>query len=243
MADEHVLRENRVDKILFLWLPALAFLFPHIFLLTGGYYAWIMPDPREMGYVENATSLFFMIGGVYALALAFSPAARDVRFLRLALVLFSALAIWVSLEEISYGQVYFHMNTPEWFQQRNAQKEINLHNLYGNFLSYTMKTGGYVVVSLAGIVVPLVVHFRNIRLSPANVFYYFVPPTWMIVPSLFHLFANLPKNIVKNFDPEFADTSRYFSESGEYEEYMLGLWVILYVVTIHRRIREGRAFR
>ncbi len=227
---------------LFIVIPFAALLFPHVFLLTGGYYLWIMPTPREIGYVENATALFFLFGGLYAFSLVKMESAKIVKWFRPAIIFYGLVAIWVALEEVSYGQQFLHFTSPEWFLEHNFNKEVNIHNLAGDAISHSMKTAGYIVVSLIGIIAPLAVRFGNIRLSRENLFYYFIPGAWLIFPSLLSLFANLPKTILKLMPDgaKLIESSKYFNESGEYEEYMLGVWIILYVAMVHRGLRGKR---
>jgi len=230
---------------LFALAPALVFAFPHLFLLTGGYDRWIMPTPREIGYVENATALFFMIGGVYAVWLMGKDPDRGATLFKATLLFIAAGAVFVCLEEISYGQQFFHYGTPEWFLEHNKNLELNLHNLGQDKPAYAMRTMGYVVVSLVGVVAPLVVRAAKLRFAAGGWFYFFTPSAWLIFPSLLHLFANLPKAIVKIFPggEAYVQSSYYFAESGEYEEYMMGVWVILFLVMTHRaalRLREQK---
>ena len=99
------------SKLLFLGVPVAIFAFPHLFLITGGYETLIMPNPREYGFVENATALFFLLAGGYALYLAVMTADRDTPLLvRAALLLISAGAVFVCLEEISYGQHFYQLS-------------------------------------------------------------------------------------------------------------------------------------
>jgi predicted membrane channel-forming protein YqfA (hemolysin III family) len=43
--------------------------------------------------------------------------------------LLGLLFVFFAGEEISWGQRIFNIETPEWFEKKNAQKETNLHNL------------------------------------------------------------------------------------------------------------------
>ncbi|HEB71783.1 MAG TPA: hypothetical protein ENI77_04100 [Nitrospirae bacterium] len=229
--------------IVYVAVPVAIFIFPHIFLVTGGYEAWIMPDPREDGYVENASALFFLFTGIYAFYLARSNIGGQTILFRAAMVFFGLTAVWVCLEEISYGQHFIGYSTPDWFLAHNKNREFNFHNLDKDAPSYALKTAGYILAATVGIVAPLVVRFTKIGNSLPVIIRHFIPTCWMIPPSLLHLFANLPKNIIKIFPggQEFVESSHYFSESGEYEEYMLGVWVFLYVVSIHAAIRKRSA--
>lgn len=226
------------QKFLFLFAPCFLFLFPHLFLLTGGYFEWIMPNGKETGFVEYGTASMFFLGGIYAFFLSTKSPIRENLYIRLPLLFFGVLAIFVCLEEISFGQHLLFFGTPEWFNEFNSHKETNLHNLSDNKLSKAMRTAGYILVSVVGIIAPLVVWLKKISFSPDNIFRYFIPEPLIIVASLFHLFANLPKNFISLFPNggDFVSKHNYFNHSGEYEEYALGFWVILFVVSMHRSV-------
>ncbi len=230
------------EKFLFLFVPVAAFAFPHLFLVTGGYDRWIMPVPREIGYVENATALFFLIGAVYAFWLALRRYRPGVPYYRAALVFVGTASLWVCMEEISYGQQFLHFGAPEWFLEHNYNKEMNIHNLGKDMVSHAMRTGGYALVLVVGIIMPLWGHYRAGEFPKESFFYHFVPGVWLIAPSLFHLLANLPKNIIKSLPDgaAFVESHVYFNDSGEYEEYMFALWVILFLAMVHRRAKSYR---
>ena len=230
---------NRVlqnERFLFVGIPAIVILFPHLFLVIGGYDRWIMPVPREIGFVENATAIFFFIGGIYCLYLLAAPHRENVTFFRLTIAFIGLSSVWVGLEEISYGQQWLRFTTPEWFIEHNYNRELNIHNLGDDSISHILRTVSYIGVSAVGIIAPLVLYWKKLKPDAASWFYHFIPTPWMIVPSLFFLFANLPKTIIKSLPDghDFVSSHVYFSDSGEYEEYMFGLWVILYIASVHR---------
>jgi hypothetical protein len=51
---------------------------------------------------------------------------------RLLYVVFAFAALFVALEEISYGQHLFGWRSPEYFREHNLQGEVNLHNMLGS---------------------------------------------------------------------------------------------------------------
>ncbi len=230
---------EQIDWRIYFGLPVLLFAIPHIFLLTGGYYVFVMPIPREDGLVENATALFFLIASLFAFRLI---AKSEVSTLVRAAFIFIAVAsLWVCLEEISYGQHYFGYTTPEWFGAHNKNHELNFHNLDNDAPSYALKTGGYLIVSIFGIIIPLVMYFKGRRPAAGTFWDYFLPSVAIIPASLLHLFANAPKAILRGCEvgSAFVDQSRYFAESGEYEEYMLGVWAIMFLLQTSAAIRRA----
>lgn len=88
---------------------------------------------REDSPVEYLTALLFGIGAVLAFVLS-------LRFHRRRRVLHAVLTagltagmLFVSLEEISWGQRIFGWQTPGVLQEHNVQGETNLHNLAGRY--------------------------------------------------------------------------------------------------------------
>lgn len=83
--------------------------------------------------VEIFTALFFLATSVISVKSAFlrrqisgawtSPAVS--------LILLAVAALFLGLEEISYGQHMLKFETPELFQEYNRQGELTLHNLKG----------------------------------------------------------------------------------------------------------------
>jgi hypothetical protein len=54
---------------------------------------------------------------------------EGVRLQRILFVTACLGALIIALEEISWGQRLFGLNTPEWFQKHNIQNELSIHNL------------------------------------------------------------------------------------------------------------------
>ena len=104
--------------------------------------------------------------------------------------------------------IFISYRPPEWFLEHNKNKEFNLHNLGEDAPAYAMRTIGYALVSITGIIAPVVVWLKDMRLYLRGVYDYFIPSCWIIVPSLFHLFANLPKAVINLF-PGGSGICRY----------------------------------
>ena len=66
---------------------------------------------------------------------------------------FALLLFLTAMEEISWGQWFFHFDTPESISRINTQQEFNLHNLKGmgghtEYLRLAFGLGGFVGVAL-----------------------------------------------------------------------------------------------
>ncbi len=86
----------------------------------------------EQGVVELGTAALFF--GAAALAIHLVVATRDSMpgVYRLLYASFALAAVFVALEEISYGQHLFGWHSPEYFREHNLQGEVNLHNMLGS---------------------------------------------------------------------------------------------------------------
>ena len=116
-----------------LWCIALG---PVLMWIAAFWYARLHPEPfisltKEDGWVENSQVVLFLLSAVLAAKnanmldrLAYRPWALVYRLATFGL-------IWISGEEIDWGQRIFGWQTPSWFASHNMQGELNLHNLAG----------------------------------------------------------------------------------------------------------------
>jgi hypothetical protein len=84
---------------------------------------------QEDALVENGQCLVYGAGAIMALVAGWRALRRGGRLLPLLLLVLGVFLLFVCLEEISWGQRIFAVRTPEWFQENNAQEELNVHNL------------------------------------------------------------------------------------------------------------------
>lgn len=84
---------------------------------------------REDGFIENLTLFPLLaaafVSGVYIVTLS-KQKSRTFSFVMISIFTFS---IFVAGEEISWGQRLFNIQSSDFFNQYNAQRETNLHNL------------------------------------------------------------------------------------------------------------------
>lgn len=84
----------------------------------------------EDGAIETASALLLLLAALLAGSVALAIRARLPRYA----VMHGLLAVLFFLmfgEEISWGQRYLGLETPEALRQLNVQEEINLHNMFG----------------------------------------------------------------------------------------------------------------
>jgi hypothetical protein len=104
--------------------------------------------------VELGTFLLLMAGGVYGLRMAIKARRGGLHGLWFTFyVTFSIFLLLTGMEEISWGQWFFHFQTPEAISRINTQHEFTLHNLNGIgghtvWLRLAFGVGGFIGMAL-----------------------------------------------------------------------------------------------
>ena len=121
------------------WLPlvflGLSLYFLASIILEKGYSLTL-----EDGVFENLTAVFYISGSLFCLIGFFASHRRSPWPVKYSLLGWAALFFFLGMEEISWGQRIFGVETPEFLASRNLQKETNLHNFsstYANHLFYS----------------------------------------------------------------------------------------------------------
>lgn len=108
---------------------------PFLFLLITLSIRFISPETyrslvSEDGILETLQFIFYLLTGLLIfsrfLALRTQPKKW---FLRLCLLFMSGLLLFISFEEISWGQRLLNYNHAEFFTVYNVQQEVTVHNL------------------------------------------------------------------------------------------------------------------
>lgn len=126
--------------------------------------------PEGYGILEVSHFVLPLLGLLIAAGLLFRPfvRARPVTF---AVALIGVLTcVYIAGEEMSWGQHFFHWNTPDYWVSVNRQAETNLHNTYDVFekLPRSLLEIGIVV---GGLLVPLAAaFFPFVRANRASLF-------------------------------------------------------------------------
>ena len=117
-------------------IPKYSFLF-FLFILVGCYVITVYAGfnnrelyhflLREDGPLENIATVCVLFASLlFLLAYFIHRNSKNVLFL-----IFSMILFVLFMEEISWGQRIWDLQTPDILRQTNAQKEINLHNFKG----------------------------------------------------------------------------------------------------------------
>lgn len=84
---------------------------------------------EEDGFIEWLTTVPLLIATVAAIGYLVKLTSRRSWLFFLSVLFIALFAFFAGGEEISWGQRIFHIQTPEYFKEHNAQDEMNLHNL------------------------------------------------------------------------------------------------------------------
>ena len=108
---------------------------------------------------EWCQTYFFLASGVISVCVA----TRNTRY-RWFFVVFALAALYVVLEEISWGQRIFGFTTPAFFEEHNLQGEANLHNLFTGPYSTMLKDALSITIAFGliayGLLYPLALSWR-----------------------------------------------------------------------------------
>ena len=211
--------------ILYHSLPLSVILLPLTwYAITGDYSVF----KRESGIIENTTVLFLVVAIGYCVA-SLPRANRPAlpRFLRAWLFILIMGAAYFALEEISYGQHMFGWGTGEAWKELNDQDETNLHNVHSLFdqVPRALLSLG---ILIGGVLLPLYRHFRDIKLDESSRFYWQWPTLDCVTVGLLVI---LIRPILTVFETDAINT-------GETKENLIALFILLYCISIHSRLRK-----
>lgn len=216
---------NSRSLILYHGLPLFVILLPLVWYAIIGS-DWLLKG--EAGIIENMTVLFLVV----AIGFNVSSIARSNRlalpgFLNAWLFILILGAGYFALEEISYGQHMFGWGTDETWKELNDQDETNLHNIHALFdqVPRALLTLG---ILIGGVILPLYRHFRDIKLDESSRLYWQWPTLDCVTIGFLVI---LIRPILSVFETEAINT-------GEMKENLIALFILLYCVSIHSRLRQ-----
>jgi hypothetical protein len=102
---------------------------------------------REDGLIEYATAVCYFVAFLAGLLLTRKVLAKTGWPLAALYGCMSVAFLVVGLEEISWGQRIFQIESPQFFRDSNIQREIGMHNLQG---LHALLHPAYIVVGFTG---------------------------------------------------------------------------------------------
>ena len=145
---------NRLHSLLSqlsLFLIPLLFIVLAIIYVANSQWYWSLTD--EDGVLEWLTVIFLFLASVLACVIAIRI-RKSQRAYFWFFVIFSMACLLFSLEEISWGQRIFDIQSSEFFLEHNDQRETNIHNViqkWGRSLSLFGVTYDFKTKHIAGL--------------------------------------------------------------------------------------------
>jgi len=234
-----------LHPILWLGLPvgslALVWLTPLL-----GYARWKAFMLGEFGFIETAT-VAFLIPPIILGVLVFLKRRRLPGGVGWLMLLMAAAALYFAGEEASWGQHWLGFRTPESLADANRQEEFNLHNIYGLGILNEFPRLVMTLACIGAAVLPLVLHRRLTRPEARRGLWYWLIPTWRLVPiAAISVCSTLPEKFVKKVLDLDLPQDHYaymalVARAGEFKEYCFAIVIFLYALSVFCRQRRWRA--
>jgi hypothetical protein len=188
--------------------------------------------PEGYGALEFTQFVLALSAMFIAALLLFRPFVRA-RPLVFAVALIGALgSLYIAGEEMSWGQHFFHWNTPEYWAKINVDDETNLHKAYDIFDKVprvTLELG----VLIGGLLLPTAAYFRpELR---ASRFALFLPPAALVPIALLALCFKLLD------EARARELLVAYERPSESTELYLFFFILAYLIVYTRRIGELEA--
>jgi hypothetical protein len=194
---------------------------------------------QEDCFLENLAALFYFVAFIVSLSISITFYKRNSTVISLMYLLLSLGLFFIAMEEISWGQRIFNVNTPALFSQFNAQDEITIHNIRG-FPLHSL----YIIVGLYGAFGRFIIP-NNIKNQYGSIVNLFSPNAYLffyffIVGALYLYYEYFSSILVALFGDQF-DWSRFnflldargdhfmHAKDQEPAEFLLSLGFLLFV--------------
>ena len=194
----------------------------------SGYATWIIPE--GYGVLEFSQFAIMLLALALAMRLLFRPFVRR-RPLVLAVTIIGALScLYIAGEEVSWGQHFFHWNTPDYWAAVNRQEETNLHNTYAVFEKWP-RAALEIAVLIGGILIPIAAcFFPSVRANRLSLFF----PASALMPAAVVVMVIKIADLLcqKHFVGELLQ------RPSETIELNLYFFILAYLMIFDRRISE-----
>lgn len=162
----------------------------------------------EDNFNEYLQVIILIIGSLVAFKLGVL-ARHKLKFIGILYIVIAGSLFFVTMEEISWGQRIFHVQTPALLEEMNNQKEINIHNLKAIDKFFPI---GYVFLGLYGAFAHFTKPFLKSIVNPKLISSFIPSP--MLFPFFFSGFFIFLYIVIGAPDPvrnwaEIAETMLY----------------------------------
>lgn len=223
-----------------LWLPLALYLvhYPAFAVLPADTYdEWFT---SELGFTEEGTTFLLAVALLLGALCARRFAAAGEWGLAAWFGMFALGCLYFAGEEASWGQHWFGWGTAGEWAELNDQTETNLHNTEGwvgsllDQLPRNLLTFGALI---AGGIMPLVRHARGRSLEAGSTTYWILPTLVCAPSALLAALATMPEKIQEAAFGELL----FDIQAGEAKELLLGFFLMIYALSVWRRLRATSA--
>jgi len=229
-----------LPKWLWLYVP-LAVLPMQVAARLGGeetYKTWMR---GEISVPELGTVLWLAIAVIAGVALLLKRRRLPQRWLAAWIALFTLGCFFFGGEEASWGQSYVHWRTPEAMAAANAQQETNLHNMNGpmrNLFDKAPRTA-LTIAAIGAVAIAFWASRQPEKFGPRTKLHW-IWPTYVCVPAaLLALLIGFPGKAFEAFGAAVPNVLQM--QVGEFKEYFLGLFLMVYVLSLRMRLNDANA--
>lgn len=188
--------------------------------------------PEGYGILEISHFFIPLIGLGIAASLLFKPFVRARPFVFTVSLIGALSCLYIAGEEMSWGQHFFHWNTPEYWAEVNRQEETNLHNTYAIF-EKTPRSLLELSIAIGGLGVPLAaIFFPWLRACRVSLF---LPANALVPLAIGALGFKLVDRLQQGHIATLLD------RPSETIETYLYVFIVAYLVVYARRISELEA--
>lgn len=171
----HKSETGLIPKVGLYLFPVIAVIFAVIYLSNEELYRYII---KEDSIIEWFTFTFLIASGIVSLIIA-SGIRKKHHYIHWFFVLFFGFNLLAGLEEISWGQRVFDVETTGVFNEYSDQNEINLHNTFQGIFRIKTKHIALVVLFIYGSLLPGLLRNREINSDNILGRQFILPPMFL----------------------------------------------------------------
>lgn len=182
-----IFAKKRTLKLGIFLIPVALNLSVTMIIFIVGVQSWKKMD-TEGGIIEYATSLAYFLSFIFALPIGKLFFQKRQKLLGFYYYLLAGFCLFIGLEELSWGQRFIGVQSPDFFEKYNSKSELSLHNLV--WLESYLYFGFIILGALGGIgwfIVKLIEQNQNKKNSPFLSSY--LVPSWFISSFFLIVFA------------------------------------------------------
>lgn len=212
----------------FLWL-----VFPLLILMGQAMIELFVPEQymaglhSEFGPHEMLQSVIILGAAILALRMLAMKQVRERPFLFGWVTIAFVCSVYVTGEELSWGQHVFEWNTPEYWAELNDQGETNFHNT-SSWLDQKPRLLLEIGVLVGGIIIPALKHFN---VSLPEKFSLIYPDARVFVVSILALIVKVTEKI-----DDGLKEIEILHRPSEVEEIYLFYFVLLYLIYLRQKL-------